>query len=380
MKTLLQAMALEARRVSANASALLVLLGGVIFYALVYPTPYQGQVVRELELVVLDADQSALSRQLIRMADATDQLAVSAHVADRAEAERWLRSGKAQAWIEIPSGFQRRVLRGEAQAVGAYANAAYFLVYSQAAEGLNQAIASLNAGVVMQRLSLQGAPASSLMAQRDPSPLVARALFNPGGGYANYVVPAVLVLILQQTLLVGLSLLGKPAAPAAGAGMAATLLGRALVYVVLHLACLAFFLGVVFGLYDLPQQASPWTLALFLVPFCVAVAFLGLLLASLFPTAEFGMQVMLVTSLPAVFLSGFSWPVESMAWPLQALAQLLPSTHAIDGFLRLNQMGASFPQVQHDWLRLLALAGVYGALLAWRLQSVRRAPLPMALG
>lgn len=360
-------MATEWRRLAGNSGAVLVMLGGVVFYALFYPAPYQAQVVRELRLVVVDADHSALSRQLVRMADATDQLELAAVLSDRREAERWLRDGRAQAWIEIPSGFQRRALRGEFQAIGAYANAAYFLVYSQAAEGLNQAIASLNAGVVMGKLRLQGAPAASLSALRDPAPLVPRPLFNPAGGYANYVVPAVLMVILQQTLLIGLGLLGGPAPVPAGASRTATLMGRALVYVGLHAACLLFFLGVVYSLYQLPQHATPWTLGLFLLPFSLGVSLLGMLLASLFRSPEFSMQALLLTSIPAIFLSGFSWPVEAMGWPLRALAQLLPSTHAIDGFVRLNQMGAQPTHVAGDWLALVALCIVYGGLLAWRL-------------
>ncbi len=377
--TLLDAMVGEWRRLAGNSGAMLVMLGGVVFYALFYPSPYQGQVVRELRLVVVDADHSALSRQLVRMADATDQLELAAMLPDRREAERWLRDGRAHALIEIPSGFQRRALRGEFQAIGAYANAAYFLVYSQAAEGLNQAIASLNAGVVMGKLSLQGAPAASLMAQRDPAPLVARPLFNPAGGYANYVVPAVLMLILQQTLLIGLGLLGRPAPVPAGEGRAATLLGRALVYVGVHAAFLLFFLGVVYNLYHLPQHASPLTLGLFLLPFSLAVSLLGMLLASLFRSPEFTMQALLLTSIPAIFLSGFSWPVEAMAWPLRALAQLLPSTHAIDGFVRLNQMGAQPSHVAGDWLAMIALAVGYGGLLAWRVgRTEPSAALPAA--
>ncbi|MFC3551009.1 ABC transporter permease [Lysobacter cavernae] len=355
----------EWRRLATDVGALLVLLGGVLFYALFYPTPYLHQVARDLPLVVVDGDRSALSRQLIRMADASDQLQVMAVLTERGEAERWLRDGRAHALLVVPREFERKALRGEAQTVGAYGNVAYFLVYSQAAEGLSQAIGSLNAGVVMQRLQLQGAPASSLMAQRDPLPLIPRPLFNPGNGYGNYVVPAVLVLILQQTMLIGIGLLGR-APIAARDAIVADIAGRSLVYVLLQTAYLLFFLGVVYGLYGFPRHGAWWTLLVFMLPFQFAVALLGRVLVNIFPTREFALQALLFTSMPAVFLSGFSWPREAMPAPLWWLSHCLPSTPAIDGFVRINQMGASLQQAGHAWALLWAQVLVFAAIVAWQ--------------
>lgn len=351
----------EWQRLSANAGVMLILVGGVVFYSLFYPTPYLHQLSTDLPLVVVDADRSALSRQLIRMADATEQLHVVAVAADRIEAQRQLRSGDAFAMLHIPRDFQRTVLRGERQTIGAYANAGYFLVYSQAAEGLSQTIGTLNAGVVMQKLELQGTPASALVALRDPLPLIARPMFNPGGGYATYVVPAVLVLILQQTLLIGLGLLGPASSGQDAAGAIASVCGRALIYVALHVTFLVFFLGAVYGLYGYPQHGAPWLLIVFMLPFQLAVTFLGMLLAASVPSREFALQALLSASMPVLFLSGISWPREAIPAPLQWLAQLIPSTPAIDGFIRINQMGASLEQVQGDWSLLWLQAVVYGA-------------------
>lgn len=354
----------EWRRLVADTGALLVLVGGTLFYALFYPTPYLHQVARDMPLVVVDGDRSALSRQLTRMADATDQLEVVQVATDQAEAERQLRDGRAAAMLVIPADFERKALRGEPQAVGAYGNAAYFLMYSQAGEGLSQVIGTMNAGVIMQRLQLQGEPASSLMAQRDPLPMQARPLFNPGGGYGNFVVPAVLVLILQQTTLIGIGLLGR--VPARRDGVVADVVGRSLVYVALQAVFLLFFLGVVYGLYGFPLLGHAWTLFVFMLPFHFAVALMGRALCNLFPTREFALQVLLLTSMPAVFLSGFSWPKESMPLPLWWLAHVLPSTPAIDGFVRINQMGASLSQASAAWWMLWAQALAYGALVCWQ--------------
>lgn len=371
----------EWQRLSANAGVMLILVGGVVFYSLFYPTPYLHQLATNLPLVVVDADRSALSRQLIRMADATEQLRVVAVATDRLEAQRQVRSGDAFAMLEIPVNFQRTVLRGERQTIGAYANAGYFLVYSQAAEGLSQAIGTLNAGVIVQKLELQGTPSSELTALRDPVPLIAHPKFNPGGGYGTYVVPAVLVLILQQTLLIGLGLLGPAASSQGTAGAIVSVCGRALIYVALHVTFLLFFLGAVYGLFGYPQHGAPWQLIAFMLPFQLAVTFLGMILAASLPSREFALQALLSASMPALFLSGISWPREAIPTPLLWLAQLIPSTPAIDGFIRINQMGASLQQVQSDWSLLWLQAVVYGAVacvIASRQQSTQTAAASVA--
>jgi ABC-2 type transport system permease protein len=224
------------------------------------------------------------------------------------------------------------------------------------------------------------------MKARDPLPLVSRPLFNPAEGYAAYIVPAVLVLILQQTLLVGIGLVGGTRRErlagglllvgrpfrAAGHGGAeaprgtglATLTARAFAYYSLYLVHGLFYFGVVYRLYGFPDQADAWTLFRFGTPFLLSVVFLGLTLGAAFRSREMALQVLLFTSLPALFLSGFAWPTETLPAWLATFARAIPSTTAIPGFLRLTQMGASLPDVGEEWLTLWGLCGAY-FVAAW---------------
>ena len=96
----------------------------------------------------------------------------------------------------------------------------------------------------------------------------------------------------------------------------------------------------------------------------LATTQLGILLGALLRRRDLPSQIVLLSSLPLVFLAGFIWPVELIPAPLNWLAQWLPSTPAIGGFLRLNQMGADFGQVAPLWWQLWGLAALYG-ILAW---------------
>jgi ABC-2 type transport system permease protein len=371
VNTFRRALVGEFRRILRDPGAALILVGAPLIYALFYPIPYRAQVLKHVPIAVVDQDQSDLSRKLTRMVDAHELTRVAEADDSLADAEHAVRAGRAGGVLVIPAQFERRVRRGDQAQVVAYADASYFLIYRQVLTGVLEATGTLSAGIEIRRLQAAGMPIEGAMKARNPLPLVMRPLFNPTEGYAGYVVPAVLVLILQQTLLVGIGVVAgtererRAAAGRLGVGQAApAVLGRAAAYLSLYLVHALVYVGIVFRLLGFPQQASAWTIFLFAVPFLLSVVFLGLAVRALFRTREMALQVLLFTSLPALFLAGFAWPIEAIPRSLVVFARALPSTVGISGFLRLTQMGASLPDVREEWLLLWSLCGVY-FLFAW---------------
>lgn len=203
-----------------------------------------------------------------------------------------------------------------------------------------------------------------------------RPLFNTREGYGGYLIPAVFVLILQQTLVLGVGMIfgtDRGKAPRAGArGTAdstARLVGRFIggcgAYITLYAAHLAFYLGFCFWLFGIPRGGDPVALALFAMPFLLAITLFAQTMGDWCHQRETSVQGLLVTSLPFLFLAGFAWPLDLMPAPLRWLAYLVPSTAGIQGFLRLNQMGATLVEVGHWWWTLWALCIVY-TWPAWR--------------
>jgi len=376
VKGVLAALRDQAVRVFRDPGALLILVGAVVIYAFFYPIPYLPEVLKKVPIAVVDLDRSALSRRLIRMVDAHDLVSVARQVPDLAVAERLVREGDAGGILVIPEYFERDVRRGARVTVGAYLDASYFLVYRQVLTGLSEATGTLSAGIEIARLRAQGMSDAQARAARDPLPLVMRPLFNATEGYATYVVPAVLVLILQQTLLIGIGLLGgterETGQGATGGAVRplATVFGRAAFFVSLYAVHAAFYFGIVFRVFGFSQASRGWTLALFTAPFLLSVTLLGLAVGELFTRRETAIQTLLFTSLPAVFLASFSWPSEAMPGWLRAAAQVLPSTTGMAGILRITQMGASLAQVRTEWITLWGLSAAY-LLLAWAIFSWR---------
>ena len=376
MKAVLAAFAEQAAQVLRDRGALLILVGAVVLYAFFYPIPYLPQVLKKVPVAVVDLDRSQLSRRLIRMADAHELISVSRQVGDVASAENLVRTGDVGGILVIAENFERDVRRGARVTVAAYLDASYFLVYRQVLTGLSEATGTLSARIEIARLRVQGMSDAQARTARDPLPLVMRPLFNATEGYATYVVPAVLVLILQQTLLIGIGLLGGTEREAGRTsrpprtGALATLLGRTAFFFALYALHAVFYFGIVFRIFGFGRASSAWTLALFTAPFLLSVTLLGLAAGALFTHREVAIQVLLFTSLPAVFLASFSWPREAVPAWLRAASQALPSTSAMSGILRITQMGASLDQVRFEWTTLWALSAAY-LLIAWVLLRAR---------
>lgn len=268
-----------------------------------------------------------------------------------AEAEDLVRGEAARGAVVIPVDFERSIQRGEQVVVGVFGDASYFMVYSQIATGAGQAAGTLAAGIRIRRLQASGANEDRARKARNPLPIDLHPLYNPSGGYGNYLVPAVLILILQQTLLIGIGTLAGTRREQAGTAkvqpsVLVECLGQAMTYTGVYLVNAAVVFTVVFRVFDLPSHGPLLRLLVFLLPFLIAVSFLGLTLAAFFRSRESALQALMFTCLPAIFVSGFSFPREAMPRCLQWGGQILPSTHGIAGGLRIFQMDATLHDVQ----------------------------------
>jgi len=354
-------------RILRDKGTLILLLLASVAYALFYPTPYLGQILRKLPIVVVDRDHTPLSRQLVRWLDASEAASVAGRANDLSSAEEAVRAGTAGAILFIPRDFERHVQRREPAWVEAYADASYFLVYSTALRAINGVAGALSGGISVRRFEASGLDESAALQRARPISFASWPLFNPIAGYGTFVVPAVFVLILQQTLLIGIGAL-RVAERAADGGSPhpvwAVLGGKVAAVLVIYIAHAAFMFGVVFHLYGFPMRA-PWPdLVLFLIPYFAAATLLGLTIAGLFERPESSTVALAATSLPALFLSGISFPADVQAGWVRALAVLIPSTFGIRGFLQLAEMGARFDQTLGAWGALWIQVAAYAGT-AW---------------
>ena len=160
-------------------------------------------------------------------------------------------------------------------------------------------------------------------------------------------------------------------AQAAG-GAFANVLGRGVAHLTIYLAPLALYLVVLPRVYGFSTLGNPLQLFALAAVFVLATSFMGQAVGAWFKRPETPTLIFLATSLPQFFLTGFAWPREAIPKPVQAVGYIFPSDFAIDGIVRINQLGASLWEVARDWRGLWTLAVVYFALAVISAALVKR--------
>lgn len=354
------------KAIFSDKGALLLMLVAPVLYGFFYPWPYGTQSVTRVPVAVVDYDHSNLSRQITRFAQASPRIDVRLVTGDERQAQQALWRGEIEGFAILPPDLKRNVLRGSAAVVTVQANGSYALLNKAVLYGFAEAVGTVSAGIEIKKLQAGGQSALQAQASRNPVNTQLVPLFNPTEGYGSYVVPAVALLILQQTLLMGVGLLvGLWAESGQQRASPVVWLGRILAFSsVGYLSGLLYF-GWIFWLQDFPRGGNPLGALVLLAFYVPAISILGALLGCWFGNRERALQVLLFTSLPMAFVSGFSWPVEALPETLQALRWVLPSTAGIQASLRLNQMGAPLADVANCLLALTAIGGVCGLWLLW---------------
>jgi len=373
----------EWRSVLADRAVFSLLIIAPVFYGVFYPQPYLGQLLRKIPIAVVDDDRTALSRRLIQTLDADEAISVAVRAPALDVAQEALFKREVFGIVEIPPDTEREVLKGNAARVPAYVDSAYFLLFNRTLQGILEGAGDTNLANAALGNRVDGAAIRTALAVQSPIELMIEPLYNPTGGYASYVVPAAFVLIIQQTLLMGAAMLtglgfaqrGATARMIAGPN---GFLGRAVAHLTMYLPALALFLVVLPRVYGFSTLGRLGDMALFAVPFVLATSLMGQAAGCYFQHRETAVLVFVATTLPQFFLVGVSWPREMIPPLLEQIRRIFPSESAIDGLVRINQMGATLGEVRANWLYLWLLGAIYFglALVAARRRISRDAVSP----
>lgn len=354
-----------------KASMLLFVIAAIL-YSFYYPIPYMNQTVSKVPAGVVDLDKSAKSRELIRMAGATQAVEVAEIFNDVESAKIAMAKAEIYGFMVIPKNMERNLARGENVNVGIYTHGSYVMTHSAIGTAFATCVATMNAPIKVKRfVTERGMSMTEAKSARDPIPVQFRPMFNGVGGYANYIVPTVLILILQQTIIIGICTLGGPkrnrkylakfAKPEIeGAPFFTRYFGRSLGIFLHEALMLSMVHFIVYAVFEYPQRiSSTAALLAFGACFIVTEIAFGMLLSQIFFRRESPMQALLFTAMPFLFLTGFSWPRASMPLELQLFANLFPTTFAVPAWLSLEQMGGSLRELLPNLQNLLLQAFIY---------------------
>lgn len=362
--------------ISTSYSVLLVLMGGIFMYGLLYNYMYAPNIVTDVPIAVVDNSHSELSRNFIRWMDATPQAEIFNQAIDYHEAKEWMKTGKVQGILYLPHDFEERVFRGDEAVFSLYATTDAFLYFEALQEASSRVMLAINdkyrpGGAVF--LPPQGLLA---VAMAQPVNVTGTPLYNYTEGYGSYLIPAVMMIIIFQTLLMVIGMLTgeehmtKGIAAYAPFGHSWTVairivVGKSFVYCTLYAVFSFFLLGLLPYFFSIPNIGNGINILLLMIPYLMATSFLGLAASRYFTDSEAPLLMIAFFSVGLIFLSGVSYPMELMPWYWKIAHYILPAAPATLAFVQLNSMGASMADIRPEYVSLWIQASVFFVLSVW---------------
>lgn len=348
----------ELKKVFQDKGVLIFFILVPLAYPLLYAFIYNNEVIREVPTAVVDYDNTALSRQYIRNVDATPDVHIVAHCTSMAEAEQLIKNREVYGIVRIPSDFTRNINTMQQAHVGVYADMSGLLYYKALLLANTNVSLAMNADIKVQRKP------STTVEQDKVTQMPIRYeqvdLYNPQTGFAAFLIPAVLILVLQQTLVLGVGLSAgtdnesnryRELQPINSHfnGMLRIVFGKGFAYLLVYLWNIAFVLEVVPRIFCLPQIGNPLDLWLIAIPFLLAIIFMAMTVTFLIRQRETGFMLIVFASVPLIFLSGVSWPGVSIPTFWKYVSYLFPSTFGVNAYIKINSLGAEMGDVKPEW-------------------------------
>ena len=373
----------ELRTIVKDEGVLLFFLILPIAYPLVYSWIYNNEVVREVPVVLVDDSHSALSREFAQKFDASPDVSLAFHANSVSEAQSMIGRGEAYGILYFPHDFAINIGRMEQGRVSVYCDMSYMLTYKAIMQSATAVSSEMGADLQKQLLGNHTKREDEIATK--PLEFNEVPLFNVTGGYGNFILPAVLVLIIQQAMLLGVGMIAgtrneerrRNPYPTSLRGWrswgeaAVSLSGQSVAYLMVFSVMLAWITLIVPRIFGFVQLVHGWDLLLFFTPYLLSCVFFSVTTSSLVTYRESVILVVVYTSLPLLFLSGISWPQSSIPGWWQGVAYMFPSTFGIRGFVRMSSMGALLGDVTPEYHMLWILTLIYGciALIVTKLRT-----------
>lgn len=345
-----------------------------LVYPLLYSYVYTNEVVREVPVAVVDESASALSREILRRMDASPDMKVEARCTNMDEARELLRRHRVYGIVRIPSSLTRDLARGEQNTIGLYCDMSSMLYYKALLVTATNVSLEVNKDIKVGHY-VTGTTDRQDEVSKMPIEYDYVPLYNPQSGFAAFLIPPVLMLIIQQTLLLGIGMsAGNSRERHRGSAIPLhpwyknpvhIVIGKALPYFMLYIVLALYMFTVVTDMFTLPRLGHYATFVVFVIPYLLACIFLAMTLSAFIYRREDSILLLVFLSVPMLFLSGLSWPAAAMPSFWRYVSYLFPSTFGMNGYVRISAMGASLSDISTEYMALWIQAGVYFLLACW---------------
>lgn len=359
----------------------LIMIGAIFLYGIFYLIPFHNHETRNIPIGIIDMDNSSISREFSRDLNAHRNINIIQYFNNLDDAEEQFYRNKIKGFILIPKDFEHDIKRGKPTTITSYTDSAFLIIYKQIATAVAETTNYFSSAVEIDTLMKKGINKDQAMSIVSPVDFIQNPLYNPIGSYQNYIYPMVLIMILQQTMLIGTSMLCSTQREVLHGvkinnssriyikkvnnfsnftqNPFEIVLGKGFAYVLLYFiyGMMYFLIFPAIAVYDMSYHIG--AMLILFVPFLFACAFMGISLTYFCKKREYSCFLVIPTSVPLIFLPGFVWAREAIPPILNFLSKFVPFEPAAEGLVKVNQMGATFTQVLPDFFILVLLCVIY---------------------
>ena len=380
----------EWKAVLRNKPVLFVLLAIPIIYPPTVSYLYKNNTAWQRPTVVIDQDNSALSRAFTMFLQGTQEIDIIER-SDSVE-EGWdaIKRRGAEMLVFIPSDFAVRVKQGKQASFKVWVNTANIFTYGTSLPGVYGAVGTLNAGINAKYLMARGVNAAAVIGKVVPVAAEYRNLFHPSAGYGDFVVPGILLMVIHQLMLIGIAFsIGYQRTNGnfrEDARFPFTyMLGKVLAQSVFYIAGTLFIFLVIIPGFDWSLTSLYTGFFLFGV-FMIAMTPFTIALCSVFKDHLASFEYLMFMSTPAFLMSGFTWPFDQMPAYIQWIASVLPVTPALQALRVVTMKSADIADIApYVWWMAALFAGylVLAMIMVrhpWRRAAAAESSQPAVVG
>jgi len=326
----------EMVRMSSRPLYMLCMLFAPLFCFVFFTTLMAEGQPAELPVGVVDMDNSAISRSILRNLDSFQQVGLTRQYADFGEARQALQKGDIYGFFYIPKGFAKEASSQNQPKISVYTNQSYLIPSSLIYRDM-KTMAELASGAVGREILLaKGYTMDQAMGFLQPITIEMSPIGNPTLNYSIYLnntmLPAVLGLMILLVTIFSLHTelkdgTGKEWMEMAHDNVYLAVSGKLLPQTVAFMLMGVMYMVILYAVNGFPLNNGVFPMALATALFVLATQGFGVFLAAALPSLRWAMSIGTLWGVLSIPISGFSFPVMGMPAPLQALTNLFPLRH-----------------------------------------------------
>ncbi len=338
-------------------SMVLTPLFGYIFFT----TLMQDGLPNDLPAGVVDADNTSVSRQIIRNLDAFQQTKIVENYENFAKAREAMQRGEIYSIYYIPEGTTREALASKQPTISFYTSASYLVPASLEYRDMKMMSEYASGAIARSTLYAKGYTEDQAMAMLQPVKMEMHAVHNPALNYSIYLsnslLPALLMLLIFQVTIFSIyselkEETSKEWLAMTGNNIYKAVIGKLLPQFVIWVLMGFAYLIILYGYWHFPLYSGLLPMIVLMIVFVVVCQWFGVFLCGAVPSLRWALSLATLWGVLSFPICGFSFP--QMAFPpaLKGLSYLFPMRYYFLIYVDQALNGISFG---YTWLYYVLL-------------------------